>query len=83
MKSTVTIGTAIGPIAGLGFLRLIHLVRASDVLQLLHIVKNRMAVRLTWAASVVATVWMCGACVFYMVGGLTSACSQRRKGGRV
>jgi len=48
-------------------MRLVHLMRASDVLQLLNIVKNRTAVRLTWAASVVATVWMCGASMFYMV----------------
>jgi len=54
---------------GLKFLRVIHLVRVSDVLQLLKIVKNRTAIHLTWAASVVATVWTCGACVFYMVGG--------------
>jgi len=55
--------------AGLKFLRVIHLVRVSDVLQLLKIVKNRTAIHLTWAASVVATVWTCGDCVFYMVGG--------------
>jgi len=53
--------------AGLGFMRLVHLVRASDMLQLLNIVKHRTAVRLTWAASVVVTVWMWGACMFYMV----------------
>ena len=53
--------------AGLRFLRVVHLLRASDVLQLLKIVKNRTAIRLTWAASVVATAWACGACVFYMV----------------
>jgi len=58
---------AVVAVAGLRFLRLIHLVRASDVLQLLKILKNRTAVRLTWAASVVAAVWMCGACMFYMV----------------
>ena len=37
------------------------------MLQLLNIVKNRTAIRLTWAASVLATVWMCGAGMFYMV----------------
>jgi len=58
---------AVVAVVGLRFLRLIHLVRASDVLQLLKILKNRTAVRLTWAASVVAAVWMCGACMFYMV----------------
>jgi len=49
------------------FLRLQRLMRASDVLQLLKIVKSRTTIHLTWAASVVATVWTCGACVFYMV----------------
>jgi len=68
MLTIIVIRMTVGAVAGLRFLRLIHLVRASDVLQLLNIVKNRTAVRLTWAASVVATVWMCGACMFYMVG---------------
>ena len=37
------------------------------MLQLLNVVKHRTAVRLTWAASLVASVWICGACMFYMV----------------
>jgi len=66
MRRGVTIGLA-RVCAGLRFLRVIHLVRVSDVLQLLKIVKNRTAIHVTWAISVVATVWTCGACVFYMV----------------
>ena len=54
-------------VAGLRFLRLIHFMRVSDMLQLLKILKSRTAIRLTWVASVVTTVWACGACMFYLV----------------
>ena len=58
---------------GLRFLRLIYMLNTPELLQLLHIIKSNNRIRVAKALTVVLVVWMLGASMYFLVGGIMSS----------
>ena len=65
--------------SGLRFLRIIYLLNTPELLQLLHVLKSSSRIRVAKALTVVLSVWMLGASMYFLVSDVTFPRRRRRR----